>query len=68
MTDSQQHAVLQLAQSVHELGEQRDALRTALEDALCIIEALDGRDNSCDPRQDLSELREVLARAHGGAR
>jgi hypothetical protein len=35
----------------------------ALDSAIDIIDGLDGRDNSCDPKSDISDLREVLVRA-----
>lgn len=38
-------------------------LAQALETAIDIIEGLDGRDNSCDPKMDLSDLRAALAKA-----
>lgn len=40
-------------------------LLAALEVAVGLIEAIDGRDNSCNPREDISQLRAAIAKATG---
>lgn len=40
-----------------------DKLKWALGEALDLIDQLDGRDNSCDRRADISDLRAALAAA-----
>lgn len=40
-------------------------LFAALQEAIEIIESLDGRDNSCNPMTDISDLRAVLAKSTG---
>jgi hypothetical protein len=37
-----------------------ERMRLALADAIHIIEVLDGRDNSCDPRTDIADLKAIL--------
>jgi hypothetical protein len=37
----------------------------ALEEAISIIESIDGRDNSCDPKTDISDLKAIVARTKG---
>lgn len=40
-------------------------LLEALQEAISLIESIDGRDNSCDPRSDISDLKAVVAKAMG---
>lgn len=40
-------------------------LLEALQEAIELIECLDGRDNSCDPMSDLSDLKAAIHKATG---
>lgn len=40
-------------------------LLDALKDAIELIESLDGKDNSCAPMTDISDLRAIVAKATG---
>jgi hypothetical protein len=40
-------------------------LLEALQEAIELIECLDGRDNSCDPMSDLSDLKTAIYKATG---
>ncbi|WP_369952120.1 hypothetical protein [Ralstonia syzygii] len=40
-------------------------LLEALQEAISLIESIDGRDNSCDPKSDLSDLKAAIAKATG---
>jgi len=53
------------ARKLLDLEEAKEELIKALQEAVDLIEALDGYDNSCDPKNDITSLKEAITK-HGG--
>ena len=61
MRVSDTEAAQRVADNDNLVGE----LVTGLQEAIDLIEAIDGKDNSCDPKSDISDLKALVAKAQG---